>query len=247
MNAAQQSVHPTCGSLRRFWLFFWLWAFPAPRAHPRSAHPRVTHTVGRPEENASVLFEREGVSSTHTLRRWEEQEMSPRYDGGAECAPGRPAHEPAPQLRRTRYAGHASLPTQKTFLIRAPQMFRSVDSKESCSQSQTAAQHSVHPTCGSLRHLQAFSWLRAFPAPKHCPRPPWLPSLSRHTQVTQTVVDWVMLARGSLAQSAAFSSIFWLSSLSRHWLRVLPVTPRHYPPSPQPINSSHIHQRKQLD
>ena len=34
------------------------------------------------------------------------------------------------------------------------------------------AQHSVHPTCGILRHFRAFSSLRVFPAPRHCPRPP---------------------------------------------------------------------------
>jgi len=54
----------------------------------------------------------------------EETEMSPRYDGGAECASGRLAHKPAPQLRRTRYAGHESLPKHKVLFIRAPQMFR---------------------------------------------------------------------------------------------------------------------------
>ena len=30
----------------------------------------------------------------------------------------------------------------------------------------------VHLTCGSLRGLGAFFWLRVFSAPKHCPRPP---------------------------------------------------------------------------
>ena len=35
-----------------------------------------------------------------------------------------------------------------------------------------AAEHRVHLTCGSLRDLGAFFWLRVFPAPKHCPRPP---------------------------------------------------------------------------
>jgi hypothetical protein len=87
-------------------------------------------------------------------------ENVPSYDGGAECASGRLAHKPAPQLRRTRYAGHASLPTQKAFLVRAPQMFRSVDSKESCPQSQTAAQHRVQRTGGSLRDFQAFFWIQ---------------------------------------------------------------------------------------
>jgi hypothetical protein len=32
-----------------------------------------------------------------------------------------------------------------------------------------SAQHSVHMTWGSLRHFRAFSSLRVFPAPKHCP------------------------------------------------------------------------------
>ena len=35
-----------------------------------------------------------------------------------------------------------------------------------------AGYHSVHLTCGILRHFQAFFWLRVFPASKHCPRPP---------------------------------------------------------------------------
>ena len=30
----------------------------------------------------------------------------------------------------------------------------------------------VRRTCGSLRHFQAFFWLRVFPAPKQSPRPP---------------------------------------------------------------------------
>ena len=34
------------------------------------------------------------------------------------------------------------------------------------------AEQSVHLTCGSLRDLGAFFWLRVFPAPKHCPHPP---------------------------------------------------------------------------
>jgi hypothetical protein len=37
---------------------------------------------------------------------------------------------------------------------------------------QAVAQQSVHPTCGILRGLQAFFWLRVFPAPKQNPRPP---------------------------------------------------------------------------
>ena len=35
-----------------------------------------------------------------------------------------------------------------------------------------ATEHSVHPTCGSLRDLQAFFWLRVFPASKQSPHPP---------------------------------------------------------------------------
>jgi hypothetical protein len=38
----------------------------------------------------------------------------------------------------------------------------------------------MHPTCGILRHFQAFSWLRAFPTPRANPH-------SAHTRVTQTV------------------------------------------------------------
>jgi|GEM_PF-7117438 len=34
------------------------------------------------------------------------------------------------------------------------------------------AQQSVQRICGSLRGLQAFFWLRVFPAPKQNPRPP---------------------------------------------------------------------------
>jgi hypothetical protein len=34
-NAAQQSVQPTGGILRRFRAFFWLRAFPAPKPNPR--------------------------------------------------------------------------------------------------------------------------------------------------------------------------------------------------------------------
>ncbi|MBI4767774.1 MAG: DUF2804 domain-containing protein [Deltaproteobacteria bacterium] len=38
--------------------------------------------------------------------------------------------------------------------------------------SRQVAQHSVHPTCGSLRHFQAFSWLRFYTALRANPRPP---------------------------------------------------------------------------
>ena len=38
----------------------------------------------------------------------------------------------------------------------------------------------VQPTCGSLRVLEAFFWLRVFPAPKQNPHPPQRP-------VTQTI------------------------------------------------------------
>jgi hypothetical protein len=43
-----------------------------------------------------------------------------------------------------------------------------------------AAQQSVHPTRGILRHFQAFFWLWVFPALKPCPH-------SAHTRVTQPV------------------------------------------------------------
>ena len=42
-----------------------------------------------------------------------------------------------------------------------------------------ASQQSVHLTCGSLRGLQAFFWLRVFPAPKQSPRPPHAGNASR--------------------------------------------------------------------
>jgi hypothetical protein len=120
-------VHPTCGSLRDLGAFFWLRVFPAPKQSPRSAHTRVTQTVGRQEENASGLFESEGVllqpARTHSASG--RNRKYPKIGGGAECASGMPAHKPAPQLQRTRHAGHANLPTHNIFLIRALQMFRS--------------------------------------------------------------------------------------------------------------------------
>ena len=39
-------------------------------------------------------------------------------------------------------------------------------------QYQKRTQQSVHWTLGIPRHFQAFCWLRIFPAPEHCPRPP---------------------------------------------------------------------------
>jgi len=42
-----------------------------------------------------------------------------------------------------------------------------------------ASQHSVHPTCGILRDLQAFFWLRAFSTSQALSTP-------THTQVSPT-------------------------------------------------------------
>jgi hypothetical protein len=43
-----------------------------------------------------------------------------------------------------------------------------------------SAQQSVHPTCGILRHFQAFFWLRVYTALRANPH-------SAHTRVTQAV------------------------------------------------------------
>ena len=43
---AQQSAHPTCGSLRDLGAFFWLWFFSTSQALSTPAHTRVTQTVG---------------------------------------------------------------------------------------------------------------------------------------------------------------------------------------------------------
>jgi len=48
MEAAQQSVHPTGGSLRVFKQFVWLGAGSGKMALSRPAHQRVTQAVGRP-------------------------------------------------------------------------------------------------------------------------------------------------------------------------------------------------------
>ena len=97
----------------------------------------------------------------------------PSYDGGAECASGRLALACQPHNCGAHVMQVVKVfKTIKAFLVRAPQLFRSEDSKESCSQSKTAAQHRVQPTCGSLRDLQAFFWLWAFPALTAYPRPP---------------------------------------------------------------------------
>ena len=44
-KSAQQSVHPTCGSLRDLGAFFWLWVFSTSQAESTPAHLRVTQTV----------------------------------------------------------------------------------------------------------------------------------------------------------------------------------------------------------
>jgi hypothetical protein len=46
-NTAQQSVHPTCGSLRDLQAFFWLWVFSTSQTLSTPAHTRVTQTVGK--------------------------------------------------------------------------------------------------------------------------------------------------------------------------------------------------------
>jgi hypothetical protein len=46
-KAAQQSVHPTCGSRRDLQAFFWLRFFSTSQAFSQPAHTRVTQTVGR--------------------------------------------------------------------------------------------------------------------------------------------------------------------------------------------------------
>jgi hypothetical protein len=45
---AQQSVHPTCGSLRGLEAFFWLRAFSTSQTLSTLAHTRVTQTVDTP-------------------------------------------------------------------------------------------------------------------------------------------------------------------------------------------------------
>jgi len=47
VNAAEQSVHPTGGSLRVFKQFLWLEVDPVKVALSRPAHQRVTPAVGR--------------------------------------------------------------------------------------------------------------------------------------------------------------------------------------------------------
>jgi hypothetical protein len=46
MNAAQQGVHPTGGSLRVFKRFVWLEVGSVKVAFPHPAHQRVTRAVG---------------------------------------------------------------------------------------------------------------------------------------------------------------------------------------------------------
>jgi len=50
-KCTQHSVHPTGGSLRVFRQFVWLEVCSGKMALPRPAHPRVTHTVGRKDQN----------------------------------------------------------------------------------------------------------------------------------------------------------------------------------------------------
>ena len=47
IKVAQQSVHPTGGSLRVFKLFAWLGVGSGKTALSRPTHPRVTQTVGQ--------------------------------------------------------------------------------------------------------------------------------------------------------------------------------------------------------
>jgi hypothetical protein len=130
---------------------------------------------------AVCLKAKESCSSQHAhTAPLREQKMSQVMTAAQSVLPRRIAHKPAPQLRRTRYAGHTSLPTQKAFLVCAPQMFRSMDSKESCPQSQTAVQHRVHPTLGSLRKSQAVFYTSAFFQSDGVPPP-------APARVTQTV------------------------------------------------------------
>ena len=50
VNAAEQSVHPTSGTLRDLQAFFSLWVYTRLKPSPRPAHLRVTQTVGAPSE-----------------------------------------------------------------------------------------------------------------------------------------------------------------------------------------------------
>ncbi len=59
-KTAQQSVHPTCGSLRGLGAVFWLRVFPTLRASPRSAHTRVTQTVGQALAKENII-EHKGI------------------------------------------------------------------------------------------------------------------------------------------------------------------------------------------
>jgi hypothetical protein len=44
-QATQQSMHPTCGSLRDLQAFFWLWVFSTSQSESTPTHTRVTQTV----------------------------------------------------------------------------------------------------------------------------------------------------------------------------------------------------------
>ena len=60
-----------------------------------------------------------------------------------------------------------------------------------------AAQQSVHLTCGSLRDLRAFFWLRAFSCSQAFSQP-------AHKQVTQTVRQPVAKRKESLNRKLCF-------------------------------------------
>jgi len=55
--AAQQSVHPTSGSLRDLQVFFWLWFFSTSQTLFTPAHLRVTPAVSQPraKPNTSLI------------------------------------------------------------------------------------------------------------------------------------------------------------------------------------------------
>ena len=64
---------------------------------------------------AVCLKAKESCSSQHAhTAPLEEQKMSQVMTAAQSVLPRRLAHKPAPQLRRTRYAGHKSLPSHKS-------------------------------------------------------------------------------------------------------------------------------------
>ena len=91
-----------------------------------------------------------------------------------------PAHKPAPQLRRTRYAGHESLPSRKSLLHPCAANVSFWIVKGVLPAKSAAVQHSVHPTCGSRRHFQGFFLASGFSCSQTLSTP-------AHTRVTQTV------------------------------------------------------------